>query len=416
MQSMDGQSGTPVETGQTNDAVRDVSITTSVEDRLSAQETQITEILRILREQTVVLAALTSAREPVAVTIPERTAVVPAVPQTLVQGVAEEAPTETATAVVVPLETSTLTPPPTTMDQVTASPTADTPTTSTFVLAPEAKLLREFLKFQPGFFYGGGDPEAAGRWIVSHQRFHKLMRNDETVQARLSGACLRGHAAVWWTTYTDTHPEPTTWAEFRELFYDQYIPMEVRLRLREEFLSSRQGSRTVMQYMERFRHPSILSRCRRDESAYSFITSPRGLMIGSRRRACLGRSHNTRREIFDGALAHETYLRQRAGRRVTGKEVQSGQSSQSSQRQKRPMEHTNRDWRDDRRERGRQGDFQGSQFRYEDPQPVYAITSAPADRQKAQPRESRRGRERRGDMTGSGRPRSWSEIWRPTDG
>ncbi|KAK9136233.1 hypothetical protein Syun_015563 [Stephania yunnanensis] len=280
---MDGQSGTPVETGQTSDAVREVSITTSVEDRLSAQETQMTEILRLLREQTVVLAALTSAREPVAVTIPERTAVVPLVPQTPVQGVAEEAPTETATAVIVPLETSTLTPPPTTMDQVTASPTADIPTTSAFVLTPEVKLLREFLKFQPGFFYGGGDPEAAGRWIVSHQHLHKLMRNDETVQARLSGACLRGHAAVWWTTYTDNHPEPTTWAEFRELFYDQYIPMEVRLRLREEFLSSRQGSRTVMRYGEvPTSARSILSRCRLDERLH-LLLHQEGLMIGSRR-------------------------------------------------------------------------------------------------------------------------------------
>ncbi|KAK9161151.1 hypothetical protein Syun_007492 [Stephania yunnanensis] len=117
---------------------------------------------------------------------------------------------------------STLTPPPTTMDQVTSSPTANTPTTSAFVLTPEAKLLREFLKFQPGFFYGGGDPEAAGRWIVSHQRFQKLMRNDEIVQARLSGGLFkRACVAVWWTTYTDTHPGTNDMGEFRELFYDR---------------------------------------------------------------------------------------------------------------------------------------------------------------------------------------------------
>ncbi|KAK9098005.1 hypothetical protein Syun_025050 [Stephania yunnanensis] len=52
-------------------------------------------------------------------------------------------------------------------------------TTSGFILAPEAKMLREFLKFQPGFFYRGGDPEASGKWIVSYPRFHKLMRNEE---------------------------------------------------------------------------------------------------------------------------------------------------------------------------------------------------------------------------------------------
>ncbi|KAK9140169.1 hypothetical protein Scep_009850 [Stephania cephalantha] len=380
----------------TSDAAMDVSVLTSVEDRLSAQETQMTDVLRLLQEQTAVLAGLTSAREPIVVTIPAGTAIVPVVPQTPVQGVAVETPTEIATAVV-PLETSTLTPPPTTTDQVTATPTADTPTTSAFVLTPEAKLLREFLKFQPGFFYGGGDPEAAGRWIVSHQRFHKLMRNDKTVHARLSGICLRGYAAVWWT-YTDTHPGPTTWAEFRELFYDQYIPMEVRLRLMEEFLALRQGSRTLMRYMERFRHLLQFSRMSRDERLQIYYFT-RGIddMIAA---AVVSTGATTLQEIFDKALAHETYLLQRAGRRVTGREVQSGQSSQSSQRQKRLMDHSDRDWRDDRRERGRRDEFKGSQFRYEESQPVHAITSAPVDRQRAQLQEYRQDRDQGGHDMG----------------
>ncbi|KAK9092221.1 hypothetical protein Syun_027132 [Stephania yunnanensis] len=225
----------------------------SMEERLSAQEARMVEVLRLLRERTSQRRQSTYvAREPMIVTIPAESIICyPMVPQTPVHGIVGEATTETATTVVAPLETSTLTPPPTTMNQVIATPTTETP--STFVLAPEAKLLREFLKFKPDFFHGGGDPEVAGRWILSHQRFHKLMRNDEAVQARLSGACLRGSAAVWWTTYTDTHPEPTTWAEFRELFYDQFIPMEVSRGPREEFLSLKQGSRTLLQYMERYR-------------------------------------------------------------------------------------------------------------------------------------------------------------------
>ncbi|KAK9147491.1 hypothetical protein Scep_006248 [Stephania cephalantha] len=187
------------------------------------------------------------------------------------------------------------------------------------------------------------------------------MRNDETLHARLSGACLRGHAAVWWTTYTDTHPEPTTWAEFRELFYDQYIPMEVRLRLREEFLSLRQGSRTLMQYMERFRHLLQFSLDVAGTERLQIYYFTRGFddMIAS---AVVSTGATTLQEIFDRALARETYILQRAGRRVTGREVQSGQSSQSSQRQKRPMDHPDRGWRDDSRERGRCDEFQGSQF------------------------------------------------------
>ncbi|KAK9163496.1 hypothetical protein Syun_004398 [Stephania yunnanensis] len=192
------------------------------------------------------------------------------------------------------------------------------------------------------------------------------MRNDETVQARLSGAFFRGHATVWWTTYTDTHPEPTTWAEFRELFYDQYIPMEVRLRLREEFLSLRQGSRTLMQYMERFRHLLQFSLDVAGIERLRIYYFTRG--VDDRiALAVVSIGATTLQVIFDRALAHETYLLQKVGRRVTGREVQSRQSSQSSQRQKRPMDHPDRDWRDDRWERGRRDDFQGSQFRYEEP-------------------------------------------------
>ncbi|KAK9159851.1 hypothetical protein Syun_006192 [Stephania yunnanensis] len=64
------------------------------------------------------------------------------------------------------------------------------------------------------------------------------------------------------------------------------------------------------------------------------------------------------------------------------------------------MDHPDRDWRDDRRERGRRDDFQGSQFRYEEPQPVLAITSAPVDRQRAQPQEYRQGRDQEGHDRG----------------
>ncbi|KAK9136133.1 hypothetical protein Syun_015463 [Stephania yunnanensis] len=57
------------------------------------------------------------------------------------------------------------------------------------------------------------------------------------------------------------------------------------------------------------------------------------------------------------------------------------------------MEHSDSGRRNDRRERGHWGDFQGSQFRYEEPRPVLAITSAPVDRQRAQPQEYRPGRD-----------------------
>ncbi|KAK9163878.1 hypothetical protein Syun_004780 [Stephania yunnanensis] len=132
---MDGQSGVPLETVQTSVTTGDVPVTMGMEERLSAQEAQMAEVLRLLREQTVTLTALTSAREPMTVTIPRGNAVDRWYPAHQDTGIVGEATTETATTVVAPLETSTLTPPPTTMDQVIATPTTETP--STFVLSPE---------------------------------------------------------------------------------------------------------------------------------------------------------------------------------------------------------------------------------------------------------------------------------------
>ncbi|KAK9139668.1 hypothetical protein Scep_009349 [Stephania cephalantha] len=58
--------------------------------------------------------------------------------------------------------------------------------------------------------------------------------------------------ARWWTAHTAAHGEPSTWAEFKKFFFDQYIPIEIKMSLREEFLTLRQGDRTVSQYMEIF--------------------------------------------------------------------------------------------------------------------------------------------------------------------
>ncbi|KAK9162437.1 hypothetical protein Syun_003339 [Stephania yunnanensis] len=116
-----------------------------------------------------------------------------------------------------------------------------------------------------------------------------------------------------------------------------------------------------MQYIERFRHLFQFSLDVAGTERLHIYYFTRGVddRIAS---AVVSTGATTLLEIFDGALAHETYLLQRVGRHVTGREVHSGQSSQSSQRQKRPMDHPNRDWRDERQERGSRDEFQGSQI------------------------------------------------------
>ncbi|KAK9086078.1 hypothetical protein Sjap_026489 [Stephania japonica] len=153
---------------------------------------------------------------------------------------------ERAEPIVMPAETTEVTPA-TTEQRVGVS-------TARSRMSEAAKMVKDFMRFNPTYFTGVSDPEVAGRWLMTHRRLHQLLEVPEADQARISGYCLRGQAAVWWTTYTDIHSTPSTWAEFRQLFLDEYIPTEVQLRLREQFLGLRQGNMSVSQYMDRFRY------------------------------------------------------------------------------------------------------------------------------------------------------------------
>ncbi|KAK9159711.1 hypothetical protein Syun_006052 [Stephania yunnanensis] len=135
--------------------------------------------------------------------------------------------------------------------------------------------------------------------------------------ARLSGACLRGHAAVWWKIYLDIHLKPTTWAEFRELFYYEFIPKQVRLRLREGFLALRQGNRLLMQHMGRFRYLLLFSM----DVAGTEMLQNYYFIIGVDERiadAIVSTGATTLQEVYDRALSYETLLLEREGRRMTG--------------------------------------------------------------------------------------------------
>ncbi|KAK9097103.1 hypothetical protein Sjap_022600 [Stephania japonica] len=84
-----------------------------------------------------------------------------------------------------------------------------------------------FLNSGPHTFMAVEIPRATGERIVSHRR--RAQRGEH--ERRGIGQDYRnmlGPTPVWWTNYQETHADPATWAEFREIFYDRFIPMEVR--------------------------------------------------------------------------------------------------------------------------------------------------------------------------------------------
>ncbi|WVZ96333.1 hypothetical protein U9M48_041988 [Paspalum notatum var. saurae] len=65
---------------------------------------------------------------------------------------------------------------------------------------------------------------------------------------------LQGQAHDWWVTFSTAHPKPQdiSWQEFRRAFRDHFVPKgEVKVK-RREFLSLKQGSMSVQEYLTKF--------------------------------------------------------------------------------------------------------------------------------------------------------------------
>ncbi|KAK9109810.1 hypothetical protein Sjap_017870 [Stephania japonica] len=310
-----------------------------------------------------------------------QTALAPAV-ATQVAG--SETVIERVEPVVVPAETTVVTP--TTTEQQVGTSTARSR------MSEAAKMVKDFMRFNPTYFTGVSDPEVAGRWLMTHRRLHQLLEVPEIDQAHISGYCLRGQVAVWWTTYTDINGTPATWGEFRQLFLDEYIPTEVQIRLREQFLSLRQGTMSISQYMDRFRYLMMYAMDVANTERLQIYYFIRGLdeRIGG---VIVMTGAETLQIVYDRALARKTYLRHR-GELGDG----SGQSSRSDQRPKRPRDQLDRQ----RHDQGRR-DRRFEQQRGDERQVVYV--AAPA--QFEQPRQCVRDGGGRGrGQRGRGRDRA----------
>ena len=69
---------------------------------------------------------------------------------------------------------------------------------------------------------------------------------------------LLGSASVWWDMFNAMQPVDhcVTWQEFTAAFREYYIPTDVLNRKLTKFLDLRQGSMSVMDYVNKFNHLS----------------------------------------------------------------------------------------------------------------------------------------------------------------
>ena len=75
----------------------------------------------------------------------------------------------------------------------------------------------------------------------------------DATRIRLGEFQLKGESQVWWDwVKTSRYLEAMTWAEFQELFMDEYFPDTARRARAHVFLELKQGAMTVMDYVARF--------------------------------------------------------------------------------------------------------------------------------------------------------------------
>ena len=64
---------------------------------------------------------------------------------------------------------------------------------------------------------------------------------------------LKEEAGHWWDTVKICNDVANmSWAKFKELFNEKYVPPQARERLREQFVNLQQGNMTVSEYVRKF--------------------------------------------------------------------------------------------------------------------------------------------------------------------
>ena len=114
--------------------------------------------------------------------------------------------------------------------------------------------LREFLSTQPPTFSHAVEPLDADDWLTTIESKLRIAQCTEQEKVLFASHQLTGPAAEWWTAFSAAHASPNgiTWREFVSNFRNRYVPAgEIKLK-RKEFLSLKQGSMTVRQYLTRF--------------------------------------------------------------------------------------------------------------------------------------------------------------------
>ncbi|GAU50224.1 hypothetical protein TSUD_141520 [Trifolium subterraneum] len=114
---------------------------------------------------------------------------------------------------------------------------------------------REFCRMNPPEFDGEYNPSVAREWIQRMSGILDSMVCTELEKVTFATRFLRGAACDWWEgdrAFMTASQMEVTWANFRRLFINQYIPESYRLKMERELIELKQGSKSVAEYTAKF--------------------------------------------------------------------------------------------------------------------------------------------------------------------
>ncbi|XP_073139115.1 uncharacterized protein [Henckelia pumila] len=117
----------------------------------------------------------------------------------------------------------------------------------------EEDVAKRFKKQEPKEFKGTTDPLVAEEWIRSLETIFAYMGVTDAYRVRCAIYMLKKDAALWWEgAVIGVNLTTLTWANFRTMFFEKYYTTEERGRLIREFMSLRQGDKSVAEYVKQF--------------------------------------------------------------------------------------------------------------------------------------------------------------------
>ncbi|XP_074592470.1 uncharacterized protein LOC141848333 [Curcuma longa] len=103
-------------------------------------------------------------------------------------------------------------------------------------------------------FHGGSDPWKARSWMENLMNTYEYMDCTDSEKVGLATYHLRDEALTWLKTQKIVIGEwEVTWASFRGAFEREYFPTTFCRTRRQEFLSLKQGERSVTEYNTEFK-------------------------------------------------------------------------------------------------------------------------------------------------------------------